>query len=342
MRSTISSRLLLSWLGPSWAAAMVTMRAMSFLLYWFPNILPGHAELGDLFADQPLDLPLESHELRARALARMREGHVHDLLDGAGLCGHDHDAVGEEDGLRDAVGDEDHGLLVLLPDPQELLLHDLARLRVQRPEGLVHQEHRGVVGQRPRDGHPLLHAAGKLARVLALVLGEADEREVRARGGAALGARHALDHGAELHVLDGRAPGEERVLLEDHPAIGARVGDLAAVHEDIARGGLDEARDHVEQRGLPAARWTEEAGEAVLRQLEADLVEGERALRVALGHPLDLDGLHDLPRDSARQRRRRPSSLRKSRLAVTPMIPITAAPRSMLETRKKVRASLMR
>src|SRR6266702_3529761 len=318
MRSTISSRLLLSWLGPSWAAAMVTMRAMSFLLYWFPNILPGHAELGDLFADQPLDLPLESHELRARALARMREGHVHDLLYGAGLCGHDHDAVGEEDGLRDAVGDEDHGLLVLLPDPQELLLHDLARLRVKRP----------------RDGHPLLHAPGKLARVLALVLGEADEREVRARGGAALGARHALDHGAELHVLDGRAPGEERVLLEDHPAIGARVGDLAAVHEDMTGGGLDEARDHVEQRGLAAARRPEQASEAVLRQLEADLVEGERAFRVALGHPLDLDGLHDLPRDSARQRRRRPSSLRKSRLAVTPMIPITAAPRSMLETRK--------
>src|SRR6266446_3325109 len=207
MRSTISSRLLLSWLGPICAAATVTMRAMSFLLYGFPNILPGHAELGDLFADQPLDLPLESHELRARALARMREGHVHDLLDGTGLRGHDHDAIGEEDGLGDAVGDEDHGLLVLLPDPEELLLHDLAGLGIEGTEGLVHQEHRGMVGERPRDGHALLHPARELARVLALVLGEAHQREIPARGGAAGRAGHALDHGAELHVLDGRAPG---------------------------------------------------------------------------------------------------------------------------------------
>src|SRR5215469_8541101 len=67
-------------------------------------------------------------------------------------------------------------------------------------------------------------------------------------------SRQALDHGAELHVLDGGAPGKERVLLEHHPAVGSGLRHLVAVHEDVAGGGLDEARDHVEQGGLATAR----------------------------------------------------------------------------------------
>src|SRR5262249_60022659 len=117
---------------------------------------------------------------------------------------------------------------------------------------------------------------------------------------------------------------------------------LVAVHEDVAGGGLHEARDHVEQGGLAAAGGAEQAGEAVLRQLQAHLVEGESALDVALRHALDLDRLHAWSRAWLRQRRSRPSILRRSTLASTPMTPITAAPSSMLETRKNVRASLMR
>src|SRR5262245_65231347 len=107
-------------------------------------------------------------------------------------------------------------------------------------------------------------------------------------------------------------------------------------------GRLDEARDHVEERGFATAGGAEETGEAVLRQLQAHLVESEGALDVALRHTLDLNRLHAWPRAWLRQRRSRPSSLRRSTLASTPMTPITAAPRSMLETRKNVRASLMR
>jgi hypothetical protein len=224
----------------------------------------------------------------------VRHGHVHDLLDRAGTGGHDHDAIGEEDGLRDAVGDEDHGLLVLLPDPEQLLLHHLAGLGVEGAKGLVHEKHRRMIGEHAGDGHPLLHSARELARILVLVLLEADEGEIAAGHRPALGARQTLDHGAELDVLDGGAPGEERVFLEDHPAIGSGLGHLVAVHEDTAGGGLDEARDHVQERGLAAARRPEEAGEAVLGQLEADFVEREHALGIALRYALDLDGLHGL------------------------------------------------
>src|SRR6266498_4693069 len=124
IRSTISSRLAPSLLGPIWAAATVTLRAM--------NRSPlGDTQFGHFFADEALDLALEGHEGDARSVARMGHGHVHDFLDGAGACGHDHDAIGEENGLRDAVGDEDHGLLVLLPDPQQLLLHHFEGLGVE-------------------------------------------------------------------------------------------------------------------------------------------------------------------------------------------------------------------
>src|SRR5262250_2745550 len=335
MRSTISSRLEPSLLGPIWAAATMTLRAIG-------SSPLGDAELGDFLANEALDLALEGHEGGARAVARMENGHVHDLLDGAGMGGHDHDAVREEDRLRDAVGDEDHCLLVLFPDAEQFLLHHLARLRIEGAEGLVHEKHRGLIGEHARDGHPLFHAARELARILLLVLGEPDQGEIAAGHRASLRPGQALDHGAELHVLDGGAPGKERVLLEHHPAVGPGLGHLVAVHEDVAGGRLDEACDHVEERGLATAGWAEETGEAVLRQLQAHLVESEGALDVALRHTLDLDRLHASPRAWLRQRRSRPSSLRRRTLASTPMTPITAAPRSMLETRKNVRASLMR
>src|ERR1700730_1561239 len=335
MRSTISSRLVLSLLGPIWAAATVTVRAID-------SSPLGDSEFCDFFADDAFDLAFQSDEGGARAVARVRHGDVHDLLDGAGTRGHDHDAIGEKDGLRDAVGDENHGLLVLLPDPEQLLLHHLARLGVERAEGLVHEEHGGMVGEHAGYGHALLHPARKLAGILVLVLGEADQREVPARGGPALGPRQALDHRAELHVLDRRAPGEEGVLLEDHAAIGAGMRHLVPVHEDMPRRGLDEAGDHVQERGLAAAGRAEQAGEAVLGQLEADFVEGQHALGIALRDAPDLNRFHAWPRDSLRQRSSRPSSSRRRTLARTPMMPITAAPRSMFETRKNVRASLMR
>src|SRR5262249_51937829 len=104
----------------------------------------------------------------------------------------------------------------------------------------------------------------------------------------------------------------------------------------------DESRDHVEERGFTAARRAQEAREAVGRQLEGDAVEGHHALGVALRDPLDADRPHPRPRDSRRQRRSRASSRRRPTLATTPITPITAAPSSMFETRKNVRASLIR
>src|SRR2546426_3057741 len=58
--------------------------------------------------------------------------------------------------------DEHHGLPVLLPDAQKLPLQEAPGERVERAERLVHEDDRGLRGERARDRHPLLHPAGKL------------------------------------------------------------------------------------------------------------------------------------------------------------------------------------
>src|SRR5262249_45978686 len=50
------------------------------------------------------------------------------------------DAVGEEESLVDAVGDEHDGCAGLRPDLEEILLQLLAGLRIERAERLVHED----------------------------------------------------------------------------------------------------------------------------------------------------------------------------------------------------------
>ena len=54
---------------------------------------------------------------------------------------------------------------------------------------------------------------------------------------------------------------------------GREVGDVAAVEEDAARGGLLEAGHQLDQRGLAGAGLAEEDVEAVARERQAGLVE---------------------------------------------------------------------
>ena len=110
-------------------------------------------------------------------VARVRERHVDDLLDAAGLRGHHHGAVAEHQRLLDRVGDVDHGLAGLLPDAHQLGLQDRAVLRVERGERLVHQQHARVGDEGARDGAALAHAAGELVRIVPAELGQADELE---------------------------------------------------------------------------------------------------------------------------------------------------------------------
>ena len=81
----------------------------------------------------------------------------------------------EEDRFVDLVGDEQDGLAPLLPDAHQLGLHDLAGLRIERGERLVHQQDFGIDRERAGEIDALAHAAGELARIIVLEAFKADE-----------------------------------------------------------------------------------------------------------------------------------------------------------------------
>src|SRR3990170_2751405 len=92
-------------------------------------------------------------------------------LDLAGARGHDQDAVGELHRLVDVVRYEDDRLVQSVADFEQLLAEDDAGLLVERAEGLVHQQNLRFENERPGDGDPLAHAAGKLGRIALLEFG---------------------------------------------------------------------------------------------------------------------------------------------------------------------------
>jgi len=67
------------------------------------------------------------------------------------------------------VGDQQHRLARLSHQAQQLLLHELAGHGVQGCEGLVAEQHLGLVGERAAHGHPLLGRT-KPATMLSTVL----------------------------------------------------------------------------------------------------------------------------------------------------------------------------
>ena len=127
-------------------------------------------------------------------------------------------SVRQKQRLADAVRDEDHGLLLRLPDAQQLLLHLRARQLVQRAKGssisrisgsianaraiatrcCIRRTARAGISSPSRSGAPARSAPGLLASL---------------RFGDALVARPELD------VLQGCQPGEQRRLLKDHAAL---------------------------------------------------------------------------------------------------------------------------
>src|SRR5437879_6159021 len=117
----------------------------------------------DLVAQIGPDLAVEAHELRIEAdlgdVARARQVDIVDALEPRRPGGeHDH-LVSERDRLFEIVGDEEDGLPGLLPELQQLVLHDLAGLHVERAERLVHQQDARVDDPALRHRNALAHAA---------------------------------------------------------------------------------------------------------------------------------------------------------------------------------------
>ena len=146
-----------------------------------------------------------------------------DRADPPGPGREQHDAIGQEHGLGDRVGDEDDGRLRGLGDPLQLEVHLVARDRVERAERLVHEQDLGVVAQGPGDGDALAHAAGELARERLLEALQADELAQLVRAAPALGLVDLAQQQRQPDVLLDRVPGEEVGVLEDEAELAQRL-----------------------------------------------------------------------------------------------------------------------
>jgi hypothetical protein len=108
--------------------------------------------------------------------------------------------------------------------------------RVQRRSRLVEQQHLRIHGQRTRDRHPLLLAAGELYRVLGRLILQPDPFEQQ--HGLAFGslAAHLADpHRRQRDIAQDAQVREQVETLEDHSDLAAdRVEVLQIVVEDDA------------------------------------------------------------------------------------------------------------
>ena len=196
----------------------------------------------------------------------------HDVLDhSARPRAHDEDAIGEEQRLVDIVGDEDRGCRNLAPDVEQHLLHHAARLRIERAERLVHQEHPRLVDQGPRDLDPLLHASRQLRGVERLESRKTDKVQNGIGSAVALRPSEAAHLRAKSHIVPYPLPRKQRVLLKHHAAIRAWPPDRLSIHGQTAGCDWQMPSQGPEQRGLAAAGGAENADQLARRDGEIEI-----------------------------------------------------------------------
>jgi acyl-CoA hydrolase len=162
-----------------------------------------------------------------------------------GRLAQDHNPLAHEDGLLDVVGDQDQGQgLFFLQTPGQLL-QVLPGGRIQRREGLVHQQQVRLQHQGAGDGRPLALPPRDLPRVIiphggqpqALQPGvhrplDLRHRRVRRRV-TPVRPVEATDAQAQGDVLPYRGPGQEPVILKDQAGARARPSQGLSVDPDL-------------------------------------------------------------------------------------------------------------
>ncbi|MNI44240.1 hypothetical protein D3C73_986060 [compost metagenome] len=191
--------------------------------------------------------------------------------------------------------DEHDGLVQLGLQLQQLVLHFAADERVQRRERFVHQQDFGISGQRARQAHALLHAAGQLVRILVFETGQAHLFQPVARPLFTFGAAHALhgqavrgvvQHGAVRKQAKALEHHAHLLLTEDFKVALVQADDVHAIDQDVAGAGLDQAVEVADQGRLAGARQSHDDVDAAFFNGQADVAQTQRV--AALGQQLFL------------------------------------------------------
>ena len=161
-------------------------------------------------------------------------------------------------------------------DDVEDLLHQQRR---KAHGGLVQHQHGGVAHQGTAHSQHLLFAAGHGARQLLAALLQAGEQLkhlflVGGNGGVGLGVGthiQILFHGhVQEHMAAFRHVGKARF----HDLVGAHALDAAALVQDIAGLGLQQAGNGLQGGGLAGTVGTDQGDDLALIHLEGDVLDG--------------------------------------------------------------------
>ena len=145
-------------------------------------------------------------------------------------------------------------------------MQEVARDRVDRAERLVHEQHVGVLRQRPRERHALLHPARELVRTSPLEAAQVHALEQVVRLPPPLGALlHAAQLQGQLDVLRRRQPREKRSFLEHQRH--------ATLNLEPAARRRFQAGEHVQQRAFARAGRTDDADELARLQVEGHVLQ---------------------------------------------------------------------
>ena len=202
---------------------------------------------------------------------------------------HDGDAVAQLQRLHQVVRDEDHRLVKLALEPDDLVLHVAPDQRVERAERLIEQHDLRIGAQRPGQPHALLHPSRQLVGIGVGEPAEPDDLEHLVGPRGALLPVDPLDLHAERDVVDDPPMREQAEVLEHHgdlPAtdlaqpIVVERQDVLSVDQDLAGGRFVQAVQHPHERRLPRARETHHDEDLTRVHVEGHVPDGGHAARL--------------------------------------------------------------
>ena len=162
-----------------------------------------------------------------------------------------------------------------------------ARARVEVAGGLVGEDDLGSAGQGARTRHPLLLAAGELARAVAQTVAQADRVDdgvepllVGLAAGDVQGQRDVLQRGQRRHQVERLEDEADAVAAQLGEPLVVERGQLGVADVDRAGGGGVETGDTVHEGRLAGAGRPHDRGELAAGEVDGDAVEGAD-LRVA-------------------------------------------------------------
>src|SRR5579864_2067952 len=199
-------------------------------------------------------------------------------FDAAGPEAEEGNAIAQPYRLADVVRHKNHSPSGFGPDALQFVVQQVASLSVKCGEGLVHQQHVGLGGQRARQSHTLPHSARKLMDVAVLELRQMNQAEVVVALPFSLRFANALHPHSEFDVLADSEPRKKSKFLEDQDAVCPWALNGAPVQKHATRGLRLQASNQMQERRFAAARRSHDAEKLTGFDFEVDVVEREQPL----------------------------------------------------------------